>query len=257
MTISKQNYRVPTLKITQPLDEDGNLTSIRPLSGLMSMGKERGFDVDINLVPYGGEDTHYHPTEDESVPWDATCEEVDRITGANVVNLPSKGNGDALKAVDDFLDEDSPEKQDFTQEWPHPEVKVRADKPVDVVIADHPDGGEEVPTQRDYYDKAMAMKMENLNQASDDPDPESDIPDPINVAGMPSLKDCLTTAQVARCLFGCGSEDTQKVLHRNDWRERLEAFQLGGKGCKVYWPRANVKAFKANMDSLGLSNHLA
>ena len=125
-----------------------------------------------------------------------------------------------------------------------------------------------------YADKAMAIKpdkdpselamVENLKKAnpanfveSDDPDPESDIPDLIDVAGMPSLKDCLTTAQVARCLFGCGSEDTQKILYRNDWRERLEAFQLGGKGCKVYWPRANVKAFKANMDDLGISNHLA
>ena len=264
MTTHNQNDQVQTLTINQPLNDEGNMTSIGPVSGLMAMAKDRGFNVDIHL---------HNPFEEKKwldefkvqvgeavIDWFLDCD--NEIMPPEVI----RGSDAEFPFPEAFHDE----IVDLLQ---HGGFKVTEDKELDEVLSEEPkpsmatvDGVpvnftvDEQPIQRinavripeeASKPEPMPSIMEFIKDGNGTPLSEtlgSKMPLPETRHGFTKVypdNECMTTAQVARCLFGSGSVYSQKPLYRKEWRDMLGSFQFG-KACKVSWPRVNVKAYKAD-----------
>jgi hypothetical protein len=259
------------LTINHPLGDDGKITSITPLQGLMAMGEKRGFDVEINLQK------PFEELQDEEMSVEALLGKVvlGHLTHDQEIRpmeydwFPNDVRQELVKILRGFGylwdedEDDASDDEDLLSEC-NKLSKASDDNvvplPSIVELAKDEDGN---PirfdfTQKEYAEKAYTMKHPPFEDEGDNVEEEDeDVPfdtgtevPSISIPHGVKLNNCMTTKQVGRYLFGSAHRHVVKPLYNTSYRKLLGAFQCGpdnGKKCKLYWPRENVVAYKERL----------
>jgi len=212
-----KSMRTPKLSIHLPTNEEGNIDNISPLSGLMSLGERKGFDVDVYLVPESSKDA-----ED--------AERYRRIMERHGQNL-EWADKYASKHVSHGILQDMAEYSGAYDRWAEEEA-LEASKPHLEVVADSDDTDQSVESDEEPAGEETVPEL------------ATDLSPPVKIC------DCFDTKQAARKLFGSSSKAAQRMVYNRRHRGDLETMQFNGKNSKVRYTKKSVYALKEKLDAV-------
>jgi len=217
-----KSMRTPKLSIHLPTNEEGNIDNISPLSGLMSLGERKGFDVDVYLVPESSKDA-----ED--------AERYRRIMERHGQNL-EWADKYASKHVSHGILQDMAEDSGLNDQLDAKEA-FEASKPQLEIVRNADD------TDEDGSENAPLVSVVSAGEETV-PVSATDLSPPVKIC------DCFDTKQAARKLFGSSSKAAQRMVYNRRHRGDLETMQFNGKNSKVRYTKKSVYALKEKLDAV-------
>ena len=136
--------------------------------------------------------------------------------------------------------------------------------PIEVVIAEAETAVEAAAkkgkTTAEYWKKAHLMKLEAAKEKRTSAKGSNGTPKVVDLyqaskrhkkanGRLYALKDCYTTSQVGRKIFGSTDPSHIQPLYRSHWKNKFGAFQVGPllSGSTLHWPKEAVDGYVNDM----------